>query len=188
MSIVQFIVAYAVCWWLVLFMVLPHGLTMAEKPLPGNAPSAPENPRLKRKFRLTTLLAFIPTALIYLVATAAKAEDTIYHVGGGCEPLVEHSTRDDVAARDGVGVKGQAIAPATLKPSPLAEELMQPNIPLWVPSSNYLNADRYNVDMRHSYIQAGTLSLESGSKVRLNGKALEPTPITRPECTGAGGH
>ena len=103
MTIAQFIVAYSVCWWLVLFMVLPQGLAMEQKPGEGHVPSAPANPRLKRKFIITSLIAILPTLLIYFVATEAKAEDTIYHVGGkdngDCDPLETYTTPEGVNVR-----------------------------------------------------------------------------------------
>ena len=107
MTIAQFIVAYSVCWWLVLFMVLPQGVEPEKTPGLGHAPSAPAKPRLKRKIGITSLIAILPTLLIYLLATQAKAEEGIYHASSGCDALETYMPADDVAARDGYGVGGK---------------------------------------------------------------------------------
>jgi predicted secreted protein len=139
MTIAQFIVAYAVCWWLVLFMLLPAGAAPAPTPGKGHAPSAPANPRLRLKFRRATLLAFIPTLLIYLVATNVKAQETIYHVGSGCKTLNTHIPAEDLNVRDGYGTGGKKVASANLggNPNPIATDTIA--IPLELPSTRYLN-------------------------------------------------
>ena len=48
MSLVTALVAYAIIWWMVFFMVLPFGVRTAEEvgetTEPGHAPSAPGHP------------------------------------------------------------------------------------------------------------------------------------------------
>ena len=96
MTIFGIVITYAVCWWMVLFMVLPWGVRMEETPQPGNAVSAPARPRLRRKLGITSLLATLPTLLFYIVIHEAKAAEPkpyrdpdIYHTknaGSGCKP------------------------------------------------------------------------------------------------------
>lgn len=96
MTIFGVIITYAVCWWLVLFMVLPWGVTVEKTPVVGNAPSAPAQPYLRRKIIITSVLTLIPTAVLYLIISDAKAKESqgykdpdIYHTsgaGGGCKP------------------------------------------------------------------------------------------------------
>lgn len=96
MTIFGIFITYAVCWWLVLFMVLPWGVTLDKTPVPGNAPSAPARPNLRKKLIITSALTLIPTAVLYLVISDAKAKESpgyrdpeIYHTSGagtGCKP------------------------------------------------------------------------------------------------------
>lgn len=59
---------FIICWWLLLFMVLPWGAKPDETPLPGSVPSAPAKPRLLLKFLVTTALAAVLTAIAVWVA------------------------------------------------------------------------------------------------------------------------
>lgn len=60
MGVVLGIMVFFVVWWVVLFMVLPFGIHIEESPEKGFATSAPKNPKLKKKFLITTALtAFI---------------------------------------------------------------------------------------------------------------------------------
>ena len=77
MAITSAIVLYAVFWFLTLFCILP--LRMISQGDTGDIArgthaSAPANPQMKRKFRLTTLISFaiwVPVclAIIYDVIT-----------------------------------------------------------------------------------------------------------------------
>ena len=89
---------YAVCWWLVLFMVLPWGAEREENPQIGNAVSAPARPRLRRKLLITSLLTIIPTIAFNLVIREAKAEN-VYSTSGagtGCKPATLPNEAGDV--------------------------------------------------------------------------------------------
>jgi predicted secreted protein len=59
------IVIYVICWWMVLFAVLPWGNSPPETPEPGHATSAPERPRLALKFAVTTGIATVIFLLIW---------------------------------------------------------------------------------------------------------------------------
>ena len=65
MSWVTGLAVYFIVWWVVLFTVLPWGVHPPATPEPGNAPSAPENPRLWLKAGITTALAGVVWLVIY---------------------------------------------------------------------------------------------------------------------------
>ena len=61
MGITSALVLYAVIWWLTFFIVLPLRLVTqgeAGEVVPGTPASAPSDPQLGRKARITTLVAF----------------------------------------------------------------------------------------------------------------------------------
>jgi predicted secreted protein len=182
MTIAQFIVAYAVCWWLVLFMVLPHRADPSPSPMAGHAPSAPQNPRLKRKFLLTTLLAFLPTLLIYLVSNSARAEEGIYHVGGGCEPLALHRADDTVSTRDGYGTGDKKVAPANLDGGSAFDAIDHVDIPLDIPTKNYINTDKFNVDLSESNASIGKLRVGMDGSTSLNGWPIKNQATYGADC------
>ena len=56
---------FVIVWWLVFFMVLPHGIRTADKPdRPGTVESAPIKPRLWLKAAITTGIATVITGII----------------------------------------------------------------------------------------------------------------------------
>lgn len=57
-------ITYAVMWWLVLFMVLPLGVSVPEARDKIEYAAAPEKANMKRKLLLTSVLAIIPTAVL----------------------------------------------------------------------------------------------------------------------------
>ena len=66
MSFLNSIVIYFVIWWICLFIFLPIEVSKQKNILKGNDPGAPENPKLKKKFLLTTLLSFVVWFGIFL--------------------------------------------------------------------------------------------------------------------------
>jgi predicted secreted protein len=64
---------YFVMWWIVLFAILPWGVRTAEEEgealVPGQAPSAPVAPNLKKKALWTTAITTILFAIYWLVYT-----------------------------------------------------------------------------------------------------------------------
>jgi len=67
MSITSAIVLFAVIWFMLFLMILPIRLkTQGEegKVVPGTHASAPENPQIKRKAKVTTLIALVLWAVI----------------------------------------------------------------------------------------------------------------------------
>jgi predicted secreted protein len=67
MTLATGIAVYVVVWWIVLFAVLPWGVRPPETLVPGQADSAPDNPRLLLKAAVTTVIAGVVWAGIYLV-------------------------------------------------------------------------------------------------------------------------
>lgn len=70
MNTALWIAIYIVCWWLVLFAVLPIGVRTQEEAgevTPGTTESAPHQPRLLFKIILTTALSAVIFAAIYVV-------------------------------------------------------------------------------------------------------------------------
>jgi predicted secreted protein len=67
MTLVTGIATYVVVWWIVLFAVLPWGVKPSENLVPGQAESAPDNPRLLMKALVTTLVAGVIWLGIYLI-------------------------------------------------------------------------------------------------------------------------
>lgn len=59
------LIVFLLTWWVVIFAVLPWGNKAPENPITGNATSAPENPRLKQKFIITTLISFGVLIVVY---------------------------------------------------------------------------------------------------------------------------
>lgn len=70
MSLPFAIAIYFICWWLVLFMILPIGVRTQQEDgeiVPGSAESAPTSPHLAAKLVATTVVASIIFAGIYAV-------------------------------------------------------------------------------------------------------------------------
>jgi predicted secreted protein len=72
MSLATSIAIYFIIWWVVLFAVLPWGVTSQHEGgeiTPGSDPVAPTIPRLKRKLVWTTIIAALVFALWHVVYT-----------------------------------------------------------------------------------------------------------------------
>ena len=73
MGLTTSLAIYFIIWWLVLFTVLPWGARShheAEAELePGSAPSAPLKPRIALKFAITTGIATVVFAIVYVIMT-----------------------------------------------------------------------------------------------------------------------
>ena len=67
MTITSALVLFAVIWFMVLFVVLPLRITTqgeAGKVVPGTPESAPENPQMGRKLKVTTGVAVVLFSVI----------------------------------------------------------------------------------------------------------------------------
>ncbi|MEM7619607.1 MAG: DUF1467 family protein [Pseudomonadota bacterium] len=72
MSLTFSIAVYIICWWVVLFAVLPIGVRTQQEDgavVPGTTESAPTSPQLKFKLLLTTVLASVVFIIIYFIMT-----------------------------------------------------------------------------------------------------------------------
>lgn len=73
MSIVSGIVVFLLIWWLVFLMSLPIGVrSQAESDddtVPGTPESAPESPKVGRKFLATTAISVVLFVLYYCAVT-----------------------------------------------------------------------------------------------------------------------
>ncbi|MGI9412061.1 MAG: DUF1467 family protein [Hyphomicrobiales bacterium] len=71
MGLTTSLAIYFIIWWLVLFTVLPWGARShheADLELePGSAPSAPVRPRMALKFAVTTVIASVVFAVVYVI-------------------------------------------------------------------------------------------------------------------------
>ena len=63
------IIVYISIWWIVFFSVLPIGIKSQnikfKDRIQGNDPGAPKNPKIAKKFLITTLITSIIFAVIY---------------------------------------------------------------------------------------------------------------------------
>lgn len=67
------LVIFLCVWWTMLFVVLPFGNRFGQNAV-GHAASAPENPRMGRKFIITTIVSILIWGIIML-AIGDKAID-----------------------------------------------------------------------------------------------------------------
>lgn len=179
MTIFGVLITYACCWWMVLFMVLPFKVKMAENPPPGPAPSAPINPMLKRKLFVTTLLTILPTAVIYMLVGSAQAEE-IYHAGGGCKPRAEYRSSGDVNAVDGYATGGKKVKLATIQPENKLQVPGDVYVGIEAPVEDYTNDT--NPNLRRSDIYAGAVRVKPDGSVDYNGQPISPQPVYDEDC------
>jgi len=72
MSISGSIVTYLILWWMVLFMVLPWGVTRVNPDvlLPGQDPASPAKANMLKKLAATTVISLVLFGLVYLVISS----------------------------------------------------------------------------------------------------------------------
>ena len=68
MGFVTAAVVFIVIWWLILFTVLPWGVSRTENPEAGHDHGAPARPLLVRKLLITTGISLVIFAAIYALA------------------------------------------------------------------------------------------------------------------------
>ena len=69
MGITGSIIVYVLIWWIIFFSVLPVGIQSNnekfKEKIEGIDPGAPKNPRIGKKFLITTILTSIIFLIIY---------------------------------------------------------------------------------------------------------------------------
>ena len=69
MSITGSIIVYVMIWWIIFFSVLPVGIhsnkEVFKEKIGGMDPGAPKNPKIGKKFLITTLITTIIFIVIY---------------------------------------------------------------------------------------------------------------------------
>ena len=63
-------VVFIIIWWIMLFMVLPWGVSRTENPEAGHDPGAPARPKLVRKLLITTGITIVLFGILYGVIDA----------------------------------------------------------------------------------------------------------------------
>ncbi len=174
MSFVEWTVTYVISWWITLFVVLPFWVKPSASPVAGQALSAPEHPQLRRKFKITSILALIPTLIVFSIM---EARASVYHAGSNdCEPLEAYHAPADLAAKD---------TDATLNAHPMSEELnVESTIDL--PITNYVNAEKFNADLSQTEVTVGKINLAKDGSVLLNGRNISSGSVIRSGCIQRG--
>ena len=71
MSITGSIIVYVLIWWIVFFSILPIGIKSNNKifkdTIEGIDPGAPKNPKIGKKFLITTIITSILFIMIYYI-------------------------------------------------------------------------------------------------------------------------
>ena len=69
MGITGSIIVYVMIWWVVFFSILPIGIQSNKEifkdSLEGSDPGAPKNPKIGKKFLITTIITSILFIMIY---------------------------------------------------------------------------------------------------------------------------
>lgn len=168
MSIFGVLITYACCWWLVLFMVLPWRVKIADNPTVGLAASAPVRPMLKRKMALTSFFALIPTAMLYILVGQAHAEENdIYHAKShisGTDCGVAYTPPDDLNAVDSDATMNK------IDGMPGGEA----HVGISIPTRDYTG--NHGGQLRDSDIYLGDVAVGQDGKARYRGQVLgEPS-------------
>lgn len=67
MNVFTGILVYVMIWWVLLFTILPWGVTQPLNTQVGHDKGAPENPNLKRKLLLTTVISAVLWLIYYWI-------------------------------------------------------------------------------------------------------------------------
>lgn len=70
MNSVTATVVFIIIWWIMLFMVLPWGVSRTENPEAGHDHGAPARPMLVRKLLITTGITIMLFGILYAVIDA----------------------------------------------------------------------------------------------------------------------
>lgn len=172
MSLFGVLMTYACSWWLVLFMVLPWKVSIPEKAEVGHAASAPVNPMLKKKLLIATVLALLPTLMLYiLIGREANAEE-IYSTKRDCVERVDHHARADVKAAD---------TDATIKDGGnIMGGVGDTHVGLFAPARDYSEGGQ--PDLRFSDVYVGSLRVKQDGGLDYNGRPIGQQPLDGKPC------
>ena len=74
MGITGSIIVYVMIWWIIFFSVLPIGIQsnkeVFKEKIEGMDPGAPKNPKIAKKFFITTLITTVIFSVIYYLTKA----------------------------------------------------------------------------------------------------------------------
>ncbi len=74
MGITGSIIIYVIIWWIVFFSVLPVGIQsqkeIFKERIQGFDPGAPKNPKIAKKFLITTIITSIVFIMIYYLVNS----------------------------------------------------------------------------------------------------------------------
>ena len=74
MGITGSLIIYVIIWWVVFFSILPIGIQsnkeLYKDDIGGSDPGAPKNPKIGRKFLLTTIITSILFIMIYYIVNS----------------------------------------------------------------------------------------------------------------------
>ncbi len=72
MTLTEMLVVYVIIWWLILFMVLPFGISQVDPDelLPGQDPGSPAKGRMVLKLCITSAISLVLLGVYYLIATS----------------------------------------------------------------------------------------------------------------------
>ena len=67
MGIISGIIVFLLIWWTALFAVLPWGVRRNTGPVEEGIQGAPQNPRIKQKLIITTLLSILLWGIVFIL-------------------------------------------------------------------------------------------------------------------------
>ena len=71
MGVTGSIIVYVMIWWIVFFSILPVGIKSNKEvfrdTIEGSDPGAPKNPKIGKKFLITTIITSILFIMIYYI-------------------------------------------------------------------------------------------------------------------------
>ena len=74
MGITGSIIIYVMIWWIIFFSILPVGIQsnkeIFKESIEGADPGAPNNPKMAKKFLITTIITSILFIMIYYLVNA----------------------------------------------------------------------------------------------------------------------
>jgi predicted secreted protein len=86
MSVLLCVALYFVIWWMTLFAILPIGVKSQHEAgdvVPGSEGAAPQSPMLLKKAGLTTIIAALVFAIVYLVVSRHLFPEYFFNLGPG---------------------------------------------------------------------------------------------------------